>query len=323
MAEPDQTPIEAHVLRDHDTEITVLSVGCAIQDWRVGGRPVVLGYADRETYRSNPVSMGVVVGRVANRISGAAFDLDGAHWTLPGNSAGGAIHIHGGPGGFGWRHWRMVPDGPKGVSFHLHSPHLDQGYPGALDVEVNMTLNGSALTWEMHAHSDRPTPVNLAQHVYFNLAGEGDIRKHRLRIAADAVTPTDADLLPTGQIQPVAGSRFDFREMRFLEEADPDRIGYDLNYVLSGGAPQAEALSPDGMRLSLTTDAPGLQVYTSNTLRDCGPASDGAPHAPFGGLCLEAQGFPNAINTPGFPSVECAPEQPFHQRTTIDIQPDP
>ena len=117
--------IRSHVLRDGDTAVTVLSVGCAVQDWTVGGRRVVLGYADPQAYRVNPVSMGVVCGRVVNRISGSAFTLDGEVWRLPPNE--GAHHLHGGPGGFGWKHWTMEPDGDRAVRLGLHSPHLDQG----------------------------------------------------------------------------------------------------------------------------------------------------------------------------------------------------
>ena len=319
MTQSKTQPIDAHTLRDGDTEVTVLSVGCAVQDWRVGGRPVVLGYADRETYRTNPVSMGVVVGRVANRIAGGTFSMDGETWSLPKNTGGGQHHLHGGPTGFGWRHWTMTPESDKAVVLTLHSAHLDAGYPGALDVTVRMSLDGAALTWEMVAKPDRATPINLAQHLYFNLSGEGDIRQHRLRVAAEEITPTGADLLPTGERQPVAGSRFDFRTLREIAEADPTKDGYDLNFVLSGTGPQAEAISPDGMRLRLWTDAPGLQVYTSNTLQTCGPVADGGAHRPFGGLCLEAQGFPNAVNTPDFPSVICSPKTPFQQKTTIEI----
>lgn len=311
--------IEHHILRDGDTEITVLSLGCCVQDWRVGGRRVVLGYADPEDYRTNPKSMGMVVGRVANRISGGRFTLDGETWELSRNS--GENTIHGGPQGFGKRLWRMEPDGPRAVTFRLTSAHLDQGFPGALEVSLRMTLDGAALTWTMEAVPDRPTPVNLCQHLYFNLAGEGGIRDHRFRIAADRYTPVDAATLPTGEIRPVSGSRFDFRTARPLSEADPDSLGYDTNFALNGTNPAAEAVSPDGMRLRLWTDRPGLQFYTGAYLTAHGTPWPGVDHVPFGGFCMEAQDFPDAVNQPGFPPTICTPDRPYRQTTTIEIAP--
>ncbi len=310
--------IRSHTLRDNDTAVTVLSLGCAIRDWTVAGRRVVLGYADPETYRTNPASLGVVCGRVVNRISGAAFTLNGQRWTLPANH--GRHHIHGGPGGFGWRNWHMHPEGQRAVRLTLRSPHLDQGYPGALNVEVMLTLDGPRLTWEMTARPDRETPVNLAQHVYFNLAGTGPVRDHSLRIAAARCTPT-VDGMPTGEIRDVEGTRFDFRDPRTLAKADRDAHGYDLNYVLDPEAgPQAE-LATDAMRLRLWTDRPCLQLYTSGGLSQIAQPHPGQAHFPGGAACLEAQDFPNALNTDGFPSILHRPDAPYRQRTTIEIAP--
>lgn len=312
--------IRRHVLRDGQTEVTVLSLGCCVQDWQVAGRRVVLGYADPEDYRANPKSMGMTVGRVANRISGGRFTLDGRTWDLPRNS--GPNTIHGGPDGFGKRLWRMQPEGARAVTLHLASPHLDQGFPGALEVSVRLTLDGAALTWEMLARPDRPTPVNLCQHLYFNLALRGDIRDHRFHIAAERYTPTDAATLPTGEILPVAGTRYDFRAPQRLAEIDPGRAGYDLNFALDGGAgPAATAESPDGMRLRLWTDRPGLQFYTGAHLTHHGTPWPGVDHAAFGGFCMEAQDFPDAVNRPGFPPTLCTPDHPYRQRTTIEIAP--
>ena len=311
--------ISSHVLRDGNTQITVLSMGCAVQDWQVAGRRVVLGYDSPEAYRVNPASMGIVVGRVANRTAFGRFTLDGQEWQLP-LTPGAPHHLHGGPAGLGKRNWQMTPDGDRSVIMRLHSPHLDQGYPGAVDFEVRMTLDGAALTWEMTARPDRETPVNLAQHLYFNLTGTGTVRNHILRLRSSHVTPTGPDLLPSGEIMPVDGTRFDFRDPRGIAEADPEGNGYDLNFALDEGAgPAAELAAPDGMRLRLWTDQPGLQVYTSNALTAYASPWPGPDHEPFGGICLEAQGFPNALNTPGFPSVLVSPERPYRQVTTIEI----
>ncbi|MGP6089154.1 aldose epimerase family protein [Antarctobacter jejuensis] len=314
-------PISSHVLRDGDTRITVLSMGCAVQDWQVAGRRVVLGYDDPEAYRLNPKSMGIVVGRVVNRIGYGRFTLDGQEWHLP-LAPGAQHHLHGGPAGLGKRNWQITPVGDRAVVLRLHSPHLDQGYPGAVDFQVRISLDGAALTWDLTARPDRETPVNLAQHLYFNLAGAGTVRDHALQLRAAHVTPTGPDLIPTGALMPVAGTRFDFRVARAIAQADPESAGYDLNYALDDGdGPVAEVTAPDGMRLRLWTDQPGLQVYTSNSLTEYAAPWPGPHHGPFGGICLEAQVFPNALNTPEFPSILVSPDTPYRQVTTIEIAP--
>ncbi|WP_417207769.1 aldose epimerase family protein [Antarctobacter sp.] len=312
--------ISSHVLRDGDSRVTVLSMGCAVQDWQVGGRRVVLGYDDPESYRENPKSMGIVVGRVANRTAQGRFTLDGENWQLPVGHDG--HHLHGGPRGLGWRNWHMIPEGDRAVRLTLQSPHLDQGYPGAVDFEVRLSLDGAALTWDMTAVSDRVTPVNLAQHLYFNLAGAGTVRDHSLRLNASHYTPTGPDLIPTGERLHVGGTRFDFRKARRIDKADPEGTGYDLNFALDDGAgPAAELLAPDGMRLRLWTDRPGVQVYTANTLTPYANPWPGVDHGAFGGICLEAQDFPNVLNTPGFGSILVSPDAPYRQVTTIEIAP--
>lgn len=313
-------PIQAHRLTDGDTTVTVLSLGCAIQDWQVAGRRVVLGYSNAEDYRDNPRSMGIVVGRVANRTAYGQFDLNGQSWQLPINN--GAHHLHGGPRGVGKQNWVMSRESDRSVRLSLYSPHLDQGYPGAVQFEVLISLNGTALTWDVTATPDRVTPINLAQHLYFNLAGQGTIRDHQLRVAASRCTPTGADLLPTGEILNVAGTRFDFRQPVEIAAADPQAEGYDLNFALDKTqGPVAEVTAPDGMTLRLWTDRPGLQVYTSNTLAPHGTPWPGVPHGKFAGLCLEAQDFPNALNTQGFGAILCSSDKPYRQVTTIDIAP--
>lgn len=306
--------ITTHVLRDADTEVTVLSMGCAVMDWRVRDRPVVLGYADPEHYRQNPASMGAICGRVVNRIANARFELDGTTYHLPANTP--PHHLHGGPGGLSRRNWQGSTDGDRAVEFRLTSEDGDQGYPGRVDFRVLMRLSGGRLTWEMDAVPDRATPINLAQHLYFNLAGQGMVADHQLRIAADHYTPTGPDLVPLGTIDPVDGTAYDFRSPVRLGDGD----GWDGNLVLRAGAdPAAEAIGPDGLALRLWTDRPGLQVYTSNTLEQHLPEGPGAAHQRFAGLCLEAQDFPNAVNVPAFGSILCSPDAPYRQVTSIDI----
>lgn len=311
-------PILSHTLRDGDVAVTVLSMGCAVQDWTVGGRRVVLGRVDPESYRENPGYLGAVVGRLANRVAGARISMGHETWELTPNE--GANQLHGGPAGYGKRNWRMTPEGTRSVLMELDSEDGDMGYPGRVAVSVRMTLEGHALTWEMTAVPDRETPIALAQHTYFNLSGDRDIRDHVVRIDADHVTPTGPDLIPTGERLAVEGTRYDFRQPRTLAEADPEGTGYDLNFALNGPAPQAEVTAA-GLRLRLWTDQPGLQVYTSVHLKPVGETLPGVAHGPWAGLCLEAQGFPNAVNTPAFPPVLCAPDRPYRQVTTVEIAP--
>lgn len=310
--------IQSAILKDGDTSITVLSLGCAIQEWLVAGKSVVLGYKDPESYRTNPCVLGAIVGRIANRTAGAGFELDGQLWDLPAND--GTNHIHGGPSGLAWRNWELTKKSDTCAELRLRSEHLDQGYPGTVDFEVRLTLNGQALTWEMTATPDRPTPINLAQHVYFNLNGQGNILSHSVQLNASRMTPTDDSLIPTGEITEVNDTRFDFRSPVKVSQNDPKNQGYDINFALDQNAPlKARVESDTGMLLSLWTDRPGLQFYTAKHLVPLADINSCAEHQASFGFCLEAQDFPNSINEPEFGTLICTPRKPYRQVTTIEI----
>ncbi|SDZ75863.1 aldose epimerase family protein [Rubrimonas cliftonensis] len=316
-------------LEHGDALASILNLGCVLRDWRapLGGRlaPAVLGYADPRAYRGDGRWFGAVVGRVANRIAHGRFRLEGRDHALPLND--GPHHLHGGPDGLSRRLWAMeTDDAASAVRLSLVSPDGDQGYPGALALSVDIALGRDGLTYAMAAEADRPTPVNLAQHAYYNL-GPGDVRRHVLRVDAAAYTPTGADLIPTGEVAPVAGTRFDFRRPRALAEADPEGAGHDVNLALDPardtGEPAAEAWAPGGLRLRLWTDQPGLQVYDGAGIGEVAGGLDGARHSAFGGLCLEAQGFPDSPNRPGFPSIIHGPGAPYRQRLRLALDPAP
>lgn len=310
--------IRHHDLTSAEAVVRVLSLGAAVQDWRVHGQSVVLGFANPEDYRTNPHYLGTVVGRVANRTARSGFMLEGGHHALVPND--GPHHLHGGPGGLSHCNWDLEPVSECEVVLRHVSPDGDQGYPGEARFELRLTLEGTALTWDMRAEVDRATPINLAQHLYFNLTGGVDIRDHQLRIAAERYTPVGPDLIPTGEQAAVAGTWFDFREMREITAMDPEGAGYDHNFVLHNtGQPQVSLSASNGLELNLTTNRPGLQVYNAGGLSASAPAS-GVAHAPFAGICLEAQDLPNALNQPGFGDILCRPGAPYHQRTTIDIR---
>ncbi|MDU8910778.1 aldose epimerase family protein [Aestuariicoccus sp. MJ-SS9] len=315
--------IETTTLSDGDVSVTVLSLGCAIFDWQVAGRRVVLGHAEPEHYRQNPGSMGAVWGRVANRISNARFTLDGTEYPLAANQ--GPHMLHGGPDGIGKRNWTMERDGDRALRLTLHSPHLDQGFPGAVDFTVTMRLDGHTLHYDMQALPDRPTPINMVQHSYFNLACHGTVRDHILRLNASHYTPTHSDLIPTGDIADVTGTKWDFRSPRTLADADPEDEGWDGNLMFDpaqGDAPQVELRTQD-MGLKLWTDQPAVQLYSSIWLGPGPTQRPDQPHMRSGGVCLEAQYPPDAVNIPAFGSIIHTPDRPYRQRTAIEIAPVP
>ena len=258
---------------------------------------VVLGFETPEEYAANPRYLGAIVGRYANRIAKAQFTLDGTTYRLAANN--GANHLHGGVTGFDKRVWRAAC-GAATLELRYLSPHGEEGYPGNLDVRVTYTLTDeNEFIVEYFATTDKPTPVNLTQHSYFNLAGEGDIKDHELEIDADAITPVDEHLIPTGVIEPVEGTAFDFRARM---PVGARRGGnYDHNFVLKGGVRVVEPTS--GRTLDIQTTEPGMQLYTGYSR----------------GLCLETQHFPDSPNQPSFPSTILRPGAEYRSRTVFSF----
>lgn len=287
---------------------------------------VVLGYDTLQAYVDDTHYLGALIGRYANRVRHGRFTLDGRVFQLPLNH--GAHHLHGGAGGFHKVLWRARPfsDSDAASLLLVHrSAHGAQGYPGQLAVRVLYQLNNrDQLVLRLHAVSDRPTPVNLTQHAYFNLAGRGHILDHTLQIDADAYTPVDSSLIPTGALAPVAGTPFDFRAPRPVGEligaAHPQLAhggGYDHNFVLRRGALRAARLSDpaSGRVLELSTSEPGLQFYSGNFL-DGLPTEQGLSPAYRCGLCLEPQHFPDSPNQPAFPDTILRPGAEYRSLST-------
>ncbi|RME17474.1 MAG: galactose mutarotase [Alphaproteobacteria bacterium] len=301
----DGQPVDIGRLRAGRMEVELLSFGAITRDWKIGGRTVVLGHADRAAYGDDPWYMGVIAGRVANRIARGRFRLGDEEVQLPLND--GPNHLHGGPRGLGKRHWRMAEDtAANALSLRFVSGHGDGGYPGRAAFEVVVTLTENRLTYEMRAEVDRPTPINLAQHNYYNLTG-GSLAEHVLQVNADAVLETGPDGIPTGTWRDVAKAH-DFRTARPLGSPVPE---IDHCFVLDGTQPAATLSAPGAPTLSFYSDQPGLQVYTGTYL--------GAPFGPHAGICLEPEGFPDAVNHPGFPPIIVRPEAPYFQRLSIEV----
>jgi aldose 1-epimerase len=267
------------------------------------GSNVVLGFDDVAGYQADRGSVGVIVGRYANRIAGGRFILGGQTWTLPCND--GPNHLHGGPDGFGRRLWTGEVDAAStAVQFSIRSPHLDQGYPGAVVARAEYRIdNDSRLVLTLSATADRPTVVNLAPHAYFNLAGSGHIRDHHLRVHASRYTPVDDALIPTGQVAPVDGSPFDLRVPR------PFPPDIDMNFAIDGSPGNLRDVATithmaSQRRLAVRATAPGAQVYGGKHLAKGG-------HFPsHAGFCIEPQYFPDAPNQAAFavPRIDATSE---------------
>lgn len=288
-------------IRRGDISLTLISLGAAVQSLTVPdreGRPVdvVLGYGSVAEYEAGRDFFGATIGRYANRIAGARFSLGGREYRLTANE--GANTLHGGEG-FDKRVFDFYASESEAELTRL-SPHMEDGFPGDLEVSVRYELGGNEVKMTYTAVSDRDTVVNLTNHSYFDLSGGGGAAAHELRLFSDAYTEPDAALIPTGRILPVGGTRFDLREMRPLTDS------FDHNFVL--GAPgelkkAAELWSPrTGIKLTVLTTMPGLQLYTGGAMSSR-RGKNGAELAPGAGLCLETQFFPDSPNRPEFPSA--------------------
>lgn len=336
---PDDPALQPVPLRSESgVEAEVLPFGATLARLRAPDRAgrlgdVVLALAEFADYRGAQPYLGASVGRYANRIAHARFVLDGRRHELPAND--GPHHLHGGPGGFARRAWRVrerlaVPGG-AGVVLELDSLDGDQGYPGALRATARYVLDAAgALTVEYRAECDAPTVVSLANHAYFALddGGASPVLDQELWLRATRYTPVDGAGIPTGAIEPVAGTPFDFTTPRALGERiaalAPLRGGYDHNFVLDDpgdlAAPAARLRAPrSGRRLTVRTTQPGLQLYTGNFLRGDLRCLGGVRPARWSALCLETQSFPNAPNEPRFPSARVEPGRPYHHTTVYEL----
>ena len=292
---------------------------------------VALGFDTLDGYLAGHPYFGCIVGRVANRIADGKFTLDGVEYTLATNM--GPSHLHGGEEGFDKKVWDVVEvkKGADGafLTMKYASPDGEEGYPGNLTVTVTYTLMTHDLRIDMRAETDAPTIVNLANHAYWNLAGHGagDILKHELSLNADNYTPTDATVIPTGEIASVQNTPYDFRESKPIGrdigqlpgDGGEDPGGYDINFALNGEVGTmrlaARVSEPSsGRKMEVHTDVPGVQLYTGNYLDGSLNGKGETVYNKHAGFCLETQHFPDAINkegTPGWQSVILRPGEVY------------
>jgi aldose 1-epimerase len=313
-----------------------MNYGAIIVSLRVPDRKgqvadIVLGHDTLEGYFDNSPHLGGLVGRYANRIANGSFTLDGVKYSLPKNN--GPNTLHGGIKGFDQAVWQGTPlKGKAGVAFSYLSKDGEEGFPGNLNVKVSYSLTeANELVINYEATTDKSTVLNLSQHSYFNLAGEGtgDILHHEAMINADRFTPVDSTMIPTGELRPVKGTPLDFTTQTKVGARIDDNYeqlvlgkGYDHNFVINRKAQglvlAARAYEPvSGRVMEISTDQPGVQFYTGNFLDGTVTGKQGHVYQQRYGLCFETQHFPDSPNHPEFPSTVLRPGQRFHSRTIL------
>jgi aldose 1-epimerase len=331
----DGTAVDIYTLKTTGLEVRLTNFGARIVSIETPDRAgkiadVALGYdtldeyvADKQTY------LGSIVGRYGNRIANGSFTIGGKTYNVPKNN--GPNSLHGGTVGFDRKVWQ-AHEVPNGVEFTLVSPDGDQGYPGTLTAHVTYTVHApGTLRIDYTATTDKATVVNLTNHTYFNLAGEGHgtILDEKVRIDADVYTPVNAAQIPTGELAPVKGTPFDFTRATVVGARINDdnqqlkyANGYDVNWVVRGKAgelrPAAEVIDPaSGRTMTVETTQPGVQFYTGNSLPGLFKGRSGVVYGKNMALCLETQHYPDAPNHPSFPSTELKPGETLRETTVF------
>lgn len=335
---PDGTPVFEYTLTNaKNMSVGVINYGGIITSIKVPDRDgkvdnVVLGFRNIDDYVSKNPYFGTITGRYANRIGNAKFTLDGTEYKLAVNN--GPNSLHGGAKGFDKKIWavkELPGEGKVGLELSYLSPDGEEGYPGNLAVTVNYTLtDDNEFRIDYTATTDKPTVVNLTSHSYFNLAGNGSgtVLDHKLQLNADKFTPVDATLIPTGKLQDVAGTPFDFREPQVIgdriRQADEQLVygrGYDHNWVLNRSDDSSLVLAAKlhdpatGRVMEIHTTEPGIQFYAGNFLDGTLVGSSGGMYRQGDGLCLETQHFPDSPNKPDFPSTVLKPGETYKTTT--------
>ena len=324
---PDGVEVYLYTLtNERGFEVSVMTYGGALVSLKVPDRhgvfgDIVLGFETLEEYLNNPRYFGALIGRYANRIARGRFSLNGVGYQLGQNDD--ENHLHGGLRGFDKRVWN-ASDEVKTDSAVLHLSYFsrdgEENYPGNLEAQVDYSLRSNALSIEYRATTDRDTIVNLTNHSYFNLRGAGTIVDHELMLSANSFTPVDEDLIPTGEIRSVEGTRMDFRKSRPIDSG-----GYDHNFVLNdwNGSLRAVARLYEpitGRVMEILTTQPGIQFYSGNFLDGSYGGKYGFVYEKYAALCLEPQHFPDSPNHPNFPSTTLHAGEEYHETTILQFE---
>lgn len=326
---PDGREVHIFTLRNESgIEVEITNYGGIVTSLKVPDRNgnidnIVLGFESLDKYFDDHPYFGALVGRYANRIAGATFEIDGEVYQLAANN--GNNHLHGGIQGIDKRVWDYeIPEAEEGASLKLTylSPDGEEGYPGNLSIEVIFMLNNEdELVISYKALTDKATPVNISHHGYFNLTGGREsVLGHELMLNASLYTEVNDQLIPTGDLPTVEGTPMDFREMKPVGRDIADVPGgYDHNYVLNGeeGSMKTAAILYEpvsGREITLLTTQPGVQLYTGNFLDGSITGRGGIVYNQYWGLCLETQHFPDSPNHPGFPGTILRPGEEYNHR---------
>lgn len=312
---------------DTGVAVDIINYGVAVRDWRVpvagGLRSVVLGFDNFPAYASHSPHLGSLAGRVANRIGGASFEVDGVRYNVPANER--THSLHGGPEGLGRIVWQAEPDeAGNRVRFTHLSPDGAMGYPGNVAFSAVYALSGNKLRLELSASTDRKTPISMVQHQYFNLGTTDNVLDHVFQINSGAFTETDEDLIPTGAILPSARTQYDLRKPRALRDGSGKPIKYDVNLVLdqdrAPDEPVAIVIGPDkALTLKLWSDRPGLQFYNGVYTDIPVPGLNGKAYLNHSGFCLEDQAFPDAVHHRHFPPIWYWPGKDYNHWCEFEI----
>jgi aldose 1-epimerase len=335
---PDGTAVEIYTLSSGVYEARVATYGGVLVSFKGPDRngkiaDVLLGFDDLDGYVTNfngPANafFDAIIGRYANRIAHGSFTLGGQKYSLPRNNGGNTLHS--GPHGFNNVVWQAKPIS-DGVELTYLSKDGEAGFPGNLTATVRYMLTKGDLRIEYLATTDKDTVVNLTNHAYFNLAGQGDILNHQLTLHASRFTPVDSGLIPTGELRPVDSTPFDFRKPTAVGtriNANDEQLhlghGYDHNWVLDGKSGQlseaAEVYDPESGRvLKVLTDQPGIQFYSGNFLDGSVKGKSGKSYEQHAALCLETQHYPDSPNHPDFPTTELKPGERYHTITIYSL----
>ena len=312
-----------------DTGVTVdlIGYGVVVRDWRVpvagGERSVVLGYEEFDAYPEHSPHFGSLAGRVANRIKGASFELDGKTYKLPANA--GDLQLHGGDEGLGRQVWDgQTDEANNAVRFTHFSPDGAMGYPGNVNFSATYMLKGNRLRLELTATTDRATPISLVQHQYFNLGTTDHVLDHTVQVNSSAYTELGSDLAPTGAILPSANTKYDLRKPRTMRDGSGNPVEYDIGMALDTGRnfsdPIATVISPDqDLTLKLWSDRPGVQVYNGVWTESAVPGLGGTSYQKHSGFCLEDQAFADAVHNPHFPNVIYSPDRSYSHWCEFEI----
>ncbi len=330
---PEGALVDLYTLKNEKLEAAITNYGARVVSLKVPdrtGKPadIVLGFDSLDGYLKENPYFGAVVGRYGNRIAHGKFKLNGHEYTLVRNN--GENHLHGGTRGFDKRVWTAAPK-PDGVLLTYLSKDGEEGYPGNLSVAVRYTLSANELKIDYEAKTDKDTVLNVTNHSYFNLAGqgEGDILQHRVTMRADRFNPVDKTLIPTGELRKVDGTPFDFRTPHAIGERigqDNEQIkfggGYDHNWVLNsqGGALSLAARVEEpttGRAMEVLTTQPGIQFYTGNFLDGTLTGKSGKVYKRRYAFCMETQHYPDSPNHPAFPSVVLKPGEQYRSTTVF------